>query len=99
MTVVRVCLDCGTCGIHPLAPASRCLCDSCLAKARADRPNFEEAAYQSGFQIGVLRERVARLEREIDWLRQTVHRAHHEGPLDECTLNTCDAALRLLEKR
>jgi len=35
----------------------------------------------------------------LDWLRQTVHRAHHSGPLDECLKNTCDAALKALGKR
>lgn len=47
----------------------------------------------------VLKKRVEELERDIDWMRQTIHRAHHEGPLDECKKNTCDAALRLLGKR
>jgi len=35
----------------------------------------------------------------IDWLRQTVHRATHDGPLDECRKITCDAALKALGKR
>jgi len=43
--------------------------------------------------------RIEVLERELDWVRQTVHRAHHEGPLDECPKNTCDAALKALGKR
>lgn len=40
-----------------------------------------------------------KLRETIDWLRQTYHRAHHEGPLDECEKNTCDAALKALGKR
>jgi len=34
----------------------------------------------------------------LDWFRQTVHRAHHEGPLDECPRNTCDAAIKVLAR-
>jgi hypothetical protein len=42
---------------------------------------------------------IRKLENHIDWLRQTFHRAHHEGSLDDCRLNTCDAALKILRKR
>lgn len=43
--------------------------------------------------------RIETLERELDWHRQTVHRAHHDGPLDECQKDTCDAVLKSLGKR
>lgn len=36
---------------------------------------------------------------DVDWMRQTVHRAHHHGKNDLCKKNTCDAALKLLGKR
>lgn len=29
----------------------------------------------------------------IRWVAQTVHQAHHEGPLEECKKNTCAAAV------
>jgi hypothetical protein len=38
------------------------------------------------------RARVAKLCDALDWVRQTVHRAHHSGPLETCETNTCGAA-------
>lgn len=35
----------------------------------------------------------------IDWLRQTIHRTYHKGPLDECEVCSCEAALKALGKR
>ncbi|KKN06337.1 hypothetical protein LCGC14_1078330 [marine sediment metagenome] len=32
----------------------------------------------------------------IDWMRQTVHRAYHDGPLNECRRSVCHAALDAL---
>lgn len=32
---------------------------------------------------------VTKLTEELRWLRQTVHRAHHEGPLEGCPKATC----------
>lgn len=32
----------------------------------------------------------------IDWMRQTVHRSYHEGPLNECRKSVCHAALDVL---
>ena len=43
--------------------------------------------------------RIEVLEERLDWLRQTVHQAHHEGSLDECQKNTCDGAIQVLGKR
>ncbi len=61
-------------------------------EARAD-------AEKSGVVFGPS-ERVRDLEKHTDWMRQTVHRAHHgEIPLDDCKMNTCDAALKLLGRR
>lgn len=34
----------------------------------------------------------------VDWLRQTYHRAHHEGDLATCPKNTCQAALDVIAK-
>ncbi len=42
---------------------------------------------------------IAGLKETIDFLRQTYHRAHHDGPLNACRNNTCDAALKQLGKR
>jgi hypothetical protein len=35
--------------------------------------------------------RVESAEEELRWLRQTVHQAHHEGPIGECPKATCQA--------
>lgn len=42
---------------------------------------------------------IAHVKPEVHWIQQTVHRSHHDGPLDECKINTCDAALKLIGKR
>lgn len=34
----------------------------------------------------------------VDWLRQTYHRAHHDGDLDTCEKNTCQAARDVMAK-
>jgi len=36
------------------------------------------------------------LAKDFEWVKQTVHRAHHEGPLEGCKKNTCDAARKAL---
>jgi hypothetical protein len=36
-----------------------------------------------------------RLRADVRWAAQTVHQAHHDGPLDECGKNTCRALLAL----
>lgn len=41
--------------------------------------------------VALTAERV-RLRELLDWLAQTVHRAHHEGPLDTCEKATCQTA-------
>lgn len=33
----------------------------------------------------------------IRWLAQTLHQAHHEGPIDRCPRNTCRAAMTYLD--
>ena len=38
-------------------------------------------------------------KRTLDWMRQAIHRANHDGPLDECKKNTCDAALKAMGRR
>lgn len=40
---------------------------------------------------------ILQLRKDIDWMRQTVHRAHHDGPLDQCRKNTCAYALQILK--
>jgi hypothetical protein len=34
----------------------------------------------------------------LRWVQQTVHRAHHDGPLDACTISTCRAILDVLAR-
>ena len=69
-----------------------------LDEARADL-----AAAQTGFQaalkdLGEARAEVERLRGELDWHRQTVHRAHHDQPMETCEKNTCQGARKALEK-
>lgn len=33
------------------------------------------------------------------WLQQTIHRAHHSGPLEGCRKNTCDAIQKAIGTR
>ena len=40
---------------------------------------------------------VERLRGELDWHRQTVHRAHHDQPMETCEKNTCQGARKALE--
>lgn len=42
-------------------------------------------------------ERVARLEEAVRWVAQSVHQAHHEGPLESCARATCDYARQMLQ--
>lgn len=44
------------------------------------------------------RERSKRLLEAVDWIRQTVHRAHHEGNLEDCEKNTCAYAIGTLRE-
>lgn len=37
-----------------------------------------------------------RLKEGIAWIAQTVHQGHHEGPVTECSKNTCAHARALL---
>lgn len=34
----------------------------------------------------------------IRWVRQAVHQAHHQGEIEGCPTNTCDAARQALAK-
>jgi hypothetical protein len=34
----------------------------------------------------------------VDWMRQTYHRAHHQGDLDACEKSTCRAAIEVIAK-
>lgn len=38
---------------------------------------------------------VEQLKKDIEWMRQTVHRAHHEGTLEDCRKNTCSYARKI----
>jgi hypothetical protein len=51
-------------------------------------------AFEDAVEARVLKEM-----KELDWIRQTVHRAHHAGPLNECRVNTCDAAMKIIGVR
>lgn len=42
--------------------------------------------------------KIMEMRKGIDWIRQTVHRAHHHGPLDSCQINTCSYARQLAGK-
>jgi hypothetical protein len=33
------------------------------------------------------------------FVRQTIHQAHHEGPIEACPKNTCDAIAQALGER
>jgi hypothetical protein len=39
---------------------------------------------------------VAELREALRWVHQTVHQAHHDGPIDGCRKNTCGAVVRAL---
>ena len=45
-----------------------------------------------------LRADVSRLQELLLWVRQTVHRAHHSGPIETCPKNTCEAIHKGLGK-
>lgn len=49
--------------------------------------------------ILIPKKEVTKYRDTIDWMRQTIHRAYHEGPLEDCRHHTCDAALRVLGER
>lgn len=34
----------------------------------------------------------------LKWVAQTVHQAHHDGPLETCPKNTCSAAVATIAK-
>lgn len=35
----------------------------------------------------------------LKWVAQTLHQAHHEGPIEECPKGTCDHAMKLLGRK
>lgn len=37
-------------------------------------------------------------QRELRWVGHTVHQAHHQGEIEACSMNTCDAARQALAK-
>ncbi len=39
---------------------------------------------------------VQKLKDGINWIMQTVHRAHHEGSIEDCRKNTCAYARELI---
>lgn len=43
-------------------------------------------------------DRLDELAKALDWIVQTVHRAHHEGPLESCGKATCEHARRVLAR-
>ena len=61
---------------------ARDLCQQCLTAIEA---NAAAASYFETKDLDLLD--------LIDWMRQTVHRAHHDGPLNECRKSVCHAAL------
>lgn len=70
----------------------------------ADNPRLEQELRDVRATLGeVLGEdprSATELAKTLEWMRQTVHRAHHgANSLDDCTLNTCDAALKALGRR
>ena len=77
--------------------------ESALAKAREERDQYAEEARMMSDRVN----RLVHLGKEneemrqvLAFVRQTVHQAHHEGSIEACEKNTCDAATRaLLAKR
>jgi len=61
-----------------------------LEVLRAKAEFFEE-----GFDC--MKAENTRLRGELDWHRQTVHRAHHDQPMETCEKNTCQGARKALE--
>jgi hypothetical protein len=47
-------------------------------------------------ELDAAREEILRLRAELHFVRQTVHQAHHEGPVESCPKNTCDAVAKAL---
>ena len=43
--------------------------------------------------------RVEELEATLKWVRQTVHQAHHEGEIETCRKNTCDAVTKTINPK
>ena len=41
---------------------------------------------------------IAQLRETLRWVREAVHQAHHEGAIEECPKNTCDAVRQALAK-
>lgn len=40
--------------------------------------------------------KIEELVDQVKWLRQTIHQAHHEGPIETCRKSTCTAATGLI---
>lgn len=49
--------------------------------------------------MGTLLGRVDNLTDTVKWMAQTIHQAHHEGPIEDCPKNTCGAAMKALGKK
>lgn len=39
---------------------------------------------------------VTSLRESLKWLRQTIHQSHHQGPIEDCKMNTCSHVGELL---
>ena len=57
-------------------------------------PNFPKSEREH-YAVRVI-EAADALAKEFEWVRQTVHRAHHDGEMKDCFMNTCDAANKAL---
>jgi len=68
-----------------------------LAKANAKIIRMDEAGAKAAEAFWKTREEVEKLRKDIDWIRQTIHRGYHDGSLEECRKNTCTYARQLIK--
>ncbi len=69
-----------------------------LVHTTATRHALLESQERLAEEIKRLRGLLARMPDVIDHCSQTVHRAYHEGPLEECGKTTCQAAREVLKE-
>ena len=76
--------------------------DSLRAEIETLRSQVERYKNYWGNNVS-MRERITALEGELrqmrellKWVRQTIHQAHHDGEIEKCPKNTCNAITQVL---
>ena len=76
--------------------------ENCADEERPIQVDPKDLAVAMGALHGFLKSDVYeerdRLVETLDWVRQTVHRSHHTGPLANCGKTTCGAAIAAIAR-